>query len=100
MEMKFREAGHSSQLIQFYLAIQILAKIVDDPINPLGIFAVRLVFTIGTDSICRKYHLSAVRSASLGGFDATQTHGTPATSVGLSHRARARAASSRLKSRN
>jgi len=41
MEMKFREAGHSSQLIQFYLAIQILAKIVDDPINPLGIFAVR-----------------------------------------------------------
>jgi len=39
MEMKFREAGHSSELLEFDLAIQILAKIVDDPINSLGIFS-------------------------------------------------------------
>jgi hypothetical protein len=42
MEMKFREAGHFSQLLQFHLAIQIPAKIVDDPINSLGILAVGL----------------------------------------------------------
>src|SRR5271168_1060739 len=40
MEMKFREAGHFRQFLQFHLAIQIPAKIVDDPINSLGIFAV------------------------------------------------------------
>jgi hypothetical protein len=42
MEMKFREAGHFSQLLQFYLPIQIPAKIVDDPINSFDIFAVGL----------------------------------------------------------
>ena len=42
MEMKFREAGHFRQFRQFHLAIQIPAKIVNDPINSLGIFAVRL----------------------------------------------------------
>jgi hypothetical protein len=41
MEMEFREAGHFSQLLQFHLAMQIRAKIVDDPINSLAIFAVR-----------------------------------------------------------
>ena len=42
MEMKFREAGHFSQILQFHLAIQIPAKIVDYPINSLGIFVVGL----------------------------------------------------------
>lgn len=42
MEMKFREAGHSSQLLEFHLAIQIPTKIVDDPINSLGVLTVRL----------------------------------------------------------
>ena len=42
MEMKLREAGNFSQLLQFHLAIQIPAKIVNDPIDSLGIFAVGL----------------------------------------------------------
>jgi len=42
MEMKFREAGHFSQLLQFHLAIEIPAKIIDDPINSLDIFAIGL----------------------------------------------------------
>jgi hypothetical protein len=46
MEMKFREAGHFSQLLQFHRAIQVLANIVDDPINSLDIFAVGLGFLV------------------------------------------------------
>ena len=42
MEVIFREAGNFSQLRQFHLAMQILAEMVDDPINSLGIFAVAL----------------------------------------------------------
>src|ERR1700677_827774 len=42
VEMKFREAGNISQLSQLHRAMQIPAKIVDDPINSLGVFAVGL----------------------------------------------------------
>jgi hypothetical protein len=42
MEVKFREASNISKLSQLHRAIQILAKIVNDPINSLGIFAVGL----------------------------------------------------------
>ena len=49
--MKFREAGHFSQLLQFHLAIQIRTKIVDDPINSLGYSLFAEVFWLGTDSI-------------------------------------------------
>ena len=42
MEMEFGEAGHFSQLLQCDLAIEIPAKIVDDPINSLGILFVGL----------------------------------------------------------
>jgi hypothetical protein len=40
MEVKFRQAGDSRQLLQFHLAIQIPAKIVDDLIDSLGVFAI------------------------------------------------------------
>ncbi len=40
MEVKFREASNISKLSQLYRAIQIPAKIVDDPINSLDIFGV------------------------------------------------------------
>jgi hypothetical protein len=42
MEVKFREAGNIRQLSQLHRAMQIPAKIVDDPVNSLGIFAVSL----------------------------------------------------------
>src|SRR5689334_18835590 len=46
MEMKFREAGHLRQFIEFDVAIEIHAKMVDDSINSLRIFAVRLDFPV------------------------------------------------------
>src|SRR5579871_2808841 len=39
MEVKLREASNLSQLTQLYRTIQILAKVVDDPVNFLDIFA-------------------------------------------------------------
>jgi hypothetical protein len=42
MEVEFREASDISKFGQLYGAMQIPAKIVDDPINSLGIFAVGL----------------------------------------------------------
>jgi hypothetical protein len=42
MEVKFREAGNIGKLSQLHRAMQIPAKIVDDPINSLGIIAVGL----------------------------------------------------------
>ena len=62
MEMKFREAGHLSQLLQFQLAIQIRAKIVDDPINSLGIFAVGLGHLAGHVSFIRRALYSCGRT--------------------------------------
>jgi hypothetical protein len=38
MEVKFREASNMSKLTQLHRAMQILAKIVNDPINSPGIF--------------------------------------------------------------
>src|SRR5580704_7075017 len=46
MEVEFREARNISKLSQLYRAMQIPAKIVDDPINSLDISA----FTLGLRS--------------------------------------------------
>ena len=40
MEVKFREACNISKLSEFHRAVQIPAKIVDDPVDSLGVFAV------------------------------------------------------------
>ena len=40
MEMKLGEAGYLRQFLQFHLAIQMAAKIVDDPVDSLRILAV------------------------------------------------------------
>jgi hypothetical protein len=42
MEVKFREAGNIRQLSQLPRPMQIPAKVVDEPINSLGVFAVGL----------------------------------------------------------
>ena len=45
MEMKFREAGHFCQLLEFDRAIQVSAKEVDHSIDSSGVFAVGLGFS-------------------------------------------------------
>jgi hypothetical protein len=52
MEMKFREAGDSSQFLEFHLAIQVPAQMVDDPINSLCVLAVGLGLFAGHGVIC------------------------------------------------
>jgi len=56
VEMKRREAGYFSQFLQFWLAIEILAKMVDDPINSLGVFAAGLDLFAWHDNVSYQYH--------------------------------------------
>ena len=42
MEVEFRKAGNMSKLIQLHRAMEIRSKMVNDPVNSLGIFAVGL----------------------------------------------------------
>ena len=54
MEVEFRESGHLGQFLQFHLAMQIPAKMVDDPINSLGIFAVGLGLLAWQEFCCHR----------------------------------------------
>src|SRR5271167_2586355 len=50
MEVEFREARNAGQLRQLHRPVQIRTKMVDHPVNSLGIFALNLALRVGHGS--------------------------------------------------